>query len=50
MREYIVTYLDSKRGDTVMTWRGRAEDEGDALDRAFDEDYYFGRLVSVEED
>ena len=49
MSMYRVTYIDQKLGDTVHEWEGEAEDSSDALDKAMDDDYYFGSLISVEE-
>jgi len=44
-----VTYLDDKTGESVRTWEGEAEDESEAFDLAWDNDYYFGVLLSTEE-
>lgn len=50
MNSFVVKYLDDKTGESVMSWKGKAKDAGDALDQAMDDDYYFGKLISVDED
>jgi hypothetical protein len=49
MNTYVVRYIDNARGDSVREWEGEAEDEGDALGQAMDDDYYFGILIGVHE-
>ncbi len=49
MNTYIVKYLDNMTGESVREWEGEAEDEGDALDIAMEDDYYFGQLIGVTE-
>lgn len=49
MNRYRVRYLDDKTGESVMEWEGEAEDSSDALDQAQDEDYYFGKLLDIDE-
>ena len=49
MKHYEVLYLDNKDGTTLMTADVDAEDEGEALDIAMEEDYYFGKLIEINE-
>jgi hypothetical protein len=49
MNRYIVKYLDDMTGESVREWEGEAEDSGDALDQAMEDDYYFGKLIGVYE-
>ena len=49
MNRYRVRYLDDKTGESVMEWEGDAEDESAALDQAQDDDYYFGKLLDIDE-
>ena len=49
MNQYRVRYLDDKTGESVMEWEGEAEDSSDALDQAQDGDYYFGKLLDIDE-
>ncbi len=49
MNRYRVRYLDNKTGESVMEWEGEAEDSSDALDQAWDDDYYFGKLLDIDE-
>lgn len=44
---YEISYTDNKCGDLVRT-KVVAESEGDAFDIAAQDDYYFGKLVSME--
>ena len=47
-RWYTVTYVDNARGDSVREWEGYAEDDGDAVYKAFDDDYYYGDTLSID--
>jgi len=49
MNRYRVRYLDSKTGESVMEWEGEAEDSSDAYDQACEADYYFGKLLDIDE-
>lgn len=49
MSRFKVRYLDAKRGDTVREWEGEALNETDALEKAYEYDYYFGKVIDVEE-
>lgn len=46
-RWYTVTYVDNARGDSVREWEGYAEDDGEAFNNAFDDDYYYGHTLSI---
>ena len=49
MGKYVVTYTDSREGELRKT-EVEAEDTGEALEIAMEEDYYFGKLIEIEED
>ena len=47
-RWYTVKYLDDMTGESVRTWEGYAEDSSDAIDRASYDDYYCGKIISID--
>lgn len=48
MKQFKITYFDNREGDLVRVYIG-ADNEEIALEEA-QEDYYFGKLVDIEEE